>query len=165
MWTTAFAKVFHTEKSIVPTLLRIALGVVIFPHGAQKALGWFGGYGYEATMEYFTQTAGLPGFIAFMVIVIEFLGAVALIVGFGGRLAAIGVGIVMVGAIYTTHLPFGFFMNWSGAQPGEGFEYHILALGLAAGVTIAGSGAYSIDRWLARITSISAERTQTQRSA
>ena len=165
MWKTTGVKVFHTENSIVPTVLRVALGTVIFAHGSQKVLGWFGGYGYEATMNFLTQGAGLPAAIAFMVIVIEFLGAAGLIVGLGGRVAAIGIGSVMVGAIFTVHLPNGFFMNWSGAQPGEGFEFHILAIALAAGVAIAGSGAYSLDRWLARIISISTKPQLAQQAA
>jgi putative oxidoreductase len=140
----------RTEDSIVPTILRLALGTVMFAHGAQKALGWFGGYGYDATMGYLTGAVGLPGIVAFTVIAIEFVGAAALLVGAGGRLAALGIGSVMVGAVLTSHLGHGFFMNWAGAKGGEGFEYHILALALAAGVVIAGSGAYSVDRWLSR---------------
>jgi putative oxidoreductase len=144
------SKLIQTDNSILPTVARLSLGSVMFAHGAQKALGWFGGHGYEGTMGFLTQGVGLPAALAFLVIAIEFLGAAALIVGFGGRLAALGIGAVMVGAVFTAHLSNGFFMNWSGAQGGEGFEYHILAIALAAVVTIAGSGAYSIDRWLGR---------------
>lgn len=152
MWPSILNKLLHTEDSILPTVLRLALGIVIFPHGAQKVTGWFGGYGFEATMSWFTESAGFPAIIAFLVILIEFAGALALIIGLTGRLAALGVGVVMVGAVITTHLPYGFFMNWSGAQAGEGFEYHILALALAIGVMIAGSGAFSVDRWLVNKT-------------
>jgi len=146
-------KLTHTDDSIVPTVARIALGTVIFTHGAQKALGWFGGYGYEGTMGFLTQGVGLPALVAFLVIAIEFAGSAALIAGAGGRLAALGIGSIMIGAVLTTHLANGFFMNWSGSQGGEGFEFHILALALAAVVTIAGSGAYSVDRWLYRALS------------
>ena len=145
-WTN---RLLDTEDSIAPTILRVGLGSVIFAHGAQKALGWFGGYGYEGTMGYLTGPAGLPAAIAFLVILIEFLGAAALIAGAGGRLAAVGIGAVMVGAVLTSHVDNGFFMNWAGAQAGEGYEFHLLAIALAAGITITGSGAYSVDRWLA----------------
>lgn len=101
-------------------------------------------------MDYLTGTAGLPSAIALLVIVIEFAGAPALLVGLGGRLAALGVASVMVGAIATAHWSHGFFMNWAGTQAGEGFEYHILALALSGGIMIAGSGAFSVDRWLVR---------------
>lgn len=149
-------KLIQTNDSIVPTLARVSLGTVMFAHGAQKALGWFGGHGYEGTMGFLTQGMGLPGLIAFLVIAIEFAGSIALIAGAGGRLAALGIGAIMIGAVVTSHLSSGFFMNWSGAQAGEGFEFHILALALAGVVTMAGSGAYSVDRWLHR--SLSAAR-------
>lgn len=150
MLEKATKTLIRTNDSVVPTLLRLALGTVMFAHGAQKALGWFGGYGYEASMGFLTQGVGLPGIVAFAVIVIEFVGAAALIVGAGGRLAAFGIGSVMVGAVLTSHLSSGFFMNWAGTKAGEGFEFHILAVAMAAAVTIAGSGAYSVDRWLAK---------------
>jgi putative oxidoreductase len=147
---TAAQKLTQTSDSIIATLARVSLGSVIFAHGAQKALGWFGGYGYEGTMGFLTQGVGLPALIAFLVITIEFAGSIALIAGAGGRLAAFGIASLMVGAVVTSHLSNGFFMNWTGGQAGEGFEFHILALALAAVVTIAGSGAYSVDRWLYR---------------
>lgn len=148
MVKTIAERIVRTDDSIAPAVLRVGLGSVMFAHGAQKALGWFGGNGFEATMGYFTGPGGLPWLVAFLVIAIEFLGAAALIAGFGGRLAAFGIGAVMLGAIATVHADHGFFMNWYGAKQGEGFEYHLLAITLAAGVVVAGSGAYSVDRWL-----------------
>jgi putative oxidoreductase len=150
MLKQAAKRLLQTDNSIAPTILRVALGSVMFAHGAQKALGWFGGHGYDATMGFLTGGAGLPAPIAFLVIAIEFAGAAALVVGASGRLAALGIGVVMLGAIVTTHLDHGFFMNWFGTKAGHGFEYHLLAIGLAAGVTVTGSGAYSVDRWLLR---------------
>ncbi|HEX6790336.1 MAG TPA: DoxX family protein [Candidatus Krumholzibacteria bacterium] len=135
-----------TRASLTPTVLRVALGLVMFPHGAQKLLGWFGGYGFDGTMGFLTGQAGLPTPIAFLVIMIEFFGSLALIAGAFSRVAALGVIAVMVGAVATVHLPNGFFMNWSGAQAGEGFEYHVLAIGIALAVVISGSGLFSIDR-------------------
>lgn len=131
------------------TAARLALGAVMFPHGAQKLLGWFGGHGFSGTMGYFTEGMGLPWIVAFLVIVAEFFGSLGLIAGFLGRLAAAGIAAVMVGAVVTSHLSHGFFMNWTGTQGGEGFEFHLLALGLAAVVLIRGSGAFSVDRRLA----------------
>jgi len=141
-------RLLATEDSIAPAILRVGLGSVMFAHGAQKALGWFGGYGFEGTMGFLTGPVGLPSAIALLVIAIEFLGAAALVLGVGGRLAALGTAAVMVGAVVTTHAGNGFFMNWAGAQAGEGYEFHLLALALALGLTITGSGAYSVDRWL-----------------
>ncbi|MGH7338267.1 MAG: DoxX family protein, partial [Myxococcota bacterium] len=119
---------------------------VMLPHGAQKLLGWFGGYGFEGTMGYFTGTVGLPAAVALLVILAESLGALALIVGFAGRFMALGIAAVMTGAIVTAHAANGFFMNWTGAQAGEGFEFHLLAIALALVVALRGSGALSIDR-------------------
>ena len=138
-------RVLATEDAVAPTIARLALGLVILPHGLQKTIGAFGGYGFDGTMGFLTGTIGLPWIVAFTVIAIETLGALALIVGAGSRLAALGVASVMLGAVATTHLSNGFFMNWSGAQAGEGFEYHLLALALAAVVFVAGGGRASLD--------------------
>lgn len=129
-------------------MARAALGVVMFPHGAQKLLGWFGGYGWTGTMGFLTAKVGLPAPVASLVILIESLGSLALVAGFAGRVMAAGVAAVMIGAVATVHLANGFFMNWAGSQAGEGFEYHILAIALALVVMIGGSGAASVDRAL-----------------
>jgi len=121
----------------------------MFPHGAQKVLGWFGGYGWSGTMGFLTGQVGLPAALAALVIAIEFLAPVALVLGLGTRLAALGIAAVMGGAVVTVHAANGFFMNWSGTQAGEGFEYHLLALGLAAVLVVQGAGRLSLDRWLA----------------
>jgi putative oxidoreductase len=140
----------RTNDSFAPTLARLTLGLVIFPHGAQKALGWFGGYGYSGTMGFFTDTMHIPAVFAFLAIAAEFAGSLALIAGLFSRVAAFGIACVMIGAIATTHLPNGFFMNWNANQKGEGFEYHLLALGLALIVMIYGAGRASLDARLAR---------------
>lgn len=145
-----------TTSSWAPTALRIVLGAVIFAHGAQKAFGWFGGYGYEGTMGFLTGAIGLPAPLAFLVIFAEVAGGLALMAGLLSRVAALGVGAVMIGAVFTTHLDHGFFMNWAGSQQGEGFEYHLLVLAMTGSIAITGSGAASLDqllaRWLARDT-------------
>lgn len=141
---------FGTRNEFAPLLLRLTLAVVIFPHGAQKVLGWFGGYGWDGTMGYLTGTIGLPTAVAALVILIEFLGPVALLLGFCTRLAALGIVAVMVGAIQTVHRANGFFMNWGNAPTAkEGFEYHLLAIGIAVALLVAGAGSLSIDRKLA----------------
>ena len=134
------------SESTTALLARLALGVVVFPHGAQKLLGWFGGYGFDGTMGFLTSTAGLPSVIALLVILIEFFGALFLIAGFATRLAAIGVIANFAGVVATSHLNSGFFMNWY-AQPnkGEGVEYFILLFGLAIISLVAGGGRASVD--------------------
>lgn len=141
---------FKTEDSWSALALRIALGTVLFPHGAQKMLGWFGGYGFDGTMTFFTNTMNLPWIVGFAVIVIEFIAALSLILGFGTRGWSIGIIVLMAGIIISSHLSFGFFMNWSGAQAGEGFEYHLLIIGMAVALLLSGGGIYSIDRQLSR---------------
>ncbi len=136
----------QTDDSWSGLILRVTLGVVMFPHGAQKVFGWFGGNGFSGTMGFLTTQLNIPSVLAFLVIMAESVGAVMLIVGFVGRFAAFGVACVMLGAIALVHLPNGFFMNWSGKQAGEGFEYHLLALAISAAVMIAGSGKWSVDR-------------------
>jgi putative oxidoreductase len=127
---------------------RALLGAVMFPHGAQKLLGWFGGYGFDGTMKFFTQTLELPAVLALLIILAESLGALALLAGLGTRLAAFGISAVMLGAIVTTHWKVGFFMNWFGNQAGEGYEFHLLALALSVPLVIAGGGRCALDSWV-----------------
>jgi putative oxidoreductase len=144
-------KLIATDWEPAATVARLALGIVMFPHAAQKVFGWFGGYGLEGTYGFFTTgPLGLPGVLAGTVIAFEFLGSIMLILGALTRLGAFMIGTIMFGAIVTTHIPNGFFMNWTGKQPGEGFEYHILALGLALVTIMLGGGALSVDRSLTR---------------
>ena len=139
---------FRTEDSLSLLLVRLGLGIVMLPHGLQKTLGLFGGPGFSGTMEMFTSQ-GMPALLAFLVILSESLGSLGLIVGFLTRVAAFGCASVMLGAIGMVHWQNGFFMNWSGKQPGEGFEYHILALAVALALLIGGGGRASVDRSLA----------------
>jgi putative oxidoreductase len=141
---------FKTNDSLSGFIARLALGIVMFPHGAQKALGWFGGYGYHGTMGFFTGQLHIPALFAFLAIAAEFVGSIGLITGFLSRVAAFGIAVNMVVAIVTVHAANGFFMNWSGNQKGEGFEYHLLTIGLAVGVILAGAGKWSIDSVLSR---------------
>jgi putative oxidoreductase len=147
-----------TDTSKTLLFQRIALGIIILPHGMQKALGWFGGYGFDNTMTYFTDHLGVPAPFALLVILGESLGAFALIVGAGTRLTALGVVATMAGAILMEHLPYGFFMNWSGTQGGEGFELHLLAIALAIPLVIRGGGAYAVDTLVRQIAT---HRTRT----
>lgn len=145
-----FQKLVHTDDNYGSLAARLTLAIVMFPHGAQKVLGWWGGNGFSGTYEYFTATAGLPGIVALLVIFGEFLGPIGLAVGLMSRFAAFGLGLIMTGAIFMAHLQHGFFMNWYGNQAGEGFEYHLLVIGLAIVTMIQGSGALSIDRRLSQ---------------
>jgi putative oxidoreductase len=137
----------QTDGAVVGLILRLILAVVIFPHGAQKALGWFGGHGFKGTMKYFTNS-GIPTGFGLLAIAAEFLGPLGLTVGLLTRVAAFGIACVMLVAI-TVHWPHGFFINWYGNQKGEGIEYHLLALGIAITLIIVGAGAWSLDGVLA----------------
>ena len=143
--TTFMKHLFQTNDNFSYLVPRVILGCVMFPHGAQKLFGWFGGFGFTNTMTYFTQTAGIPWIIAFLIIMGESLGSLGLIVGFFTRLSALGFICIMVGAITTVHIPNGFFMNWFGKQAGEGFEYHLLVIGMSIPLLISGGGKYSVD--------------------
>lgn len=144
-------KILFTNSSNTAALVaRLALGIVVFPHGAQKLVGWFGGYGFTGTMGFLTGS-GLPWIIALLVILIEFFGAVMLISGFATRIAAVGIIVNFLGVVITSHLSNGFFMNWY-MQPnkGEGLEYFILLFGLAIVALIAGGGKASFDAVLSK---------------
>jgi putative oxidoreductase len=142
-----FRKLLGTEASWGMLVLRFALGVVFFAHGSQKVLGWFGGPGLDKAYGMFVGM-GIPGIFAACDIIAEFLGGIALVFGFLTRIAAFGIGVVMVVAVAMVHISNGFFMNWFGAMPAghEGFEYHILAFAMALALVIEGGGKFSLDR-------------------
>jgi len=139
---------FKTNDSFVPLIARLALGLAMFPHGAQKTLGWFGGYGFSGTMNFFTGQLHIPALFAFLAITAEFAGSIGLVTGFLSRVSAFGIAVTMLVATLLVHASNGFFMNWAGNQKGEGFEYHFLALGLALIVILAGGGKWSVDSLL-----------------
>ncbi len=141
--------IFRTTDDPGALVARITLGVVMLPHGLQKLLGLFGGAGFSGTVDYFVSS-GLPALVAILIIIGESFGAIGLIAGFLSRLAALGIAIIMLGAVVTVHLQNGFFMNWAGTAGGEGFEYHLLALGLAVIVLIKGGGLWSVDRAISK---------------
>jgi putative oxidoreductase len=141
-------QVLSAKNDWTGVVLRVMLGVVVAAHGAQKLLGWFGGYGFEGTMQYFTDTVGLPWLVGFGVILLESFGALLLIAGLGSRLLGAAMALLFVGIILTTHAQHGFFMNWFGNGSGEGMEFSLLAIGLSAGLVCNGSGRYSLDQLL-----------------
>ena len=143
-------KLMSTSDDVAFTMVRLVLGVVFFAHGAQKMLGWFGGFGFSGTMGFFTGAMHIPAPLAFLAIAAEFFGSLGLILGFLTRIAAFGIATNMVVAILTVHGAVGFFMNWTGSQKGEGFEYHLLVLAITAFLMIRGAGAWSVDGAIAR---------------
>jgi putative oxidoreductase len=144
----ALQKLFATDDAIAPLVLRLTLGGMILPHGMQKLFGAFGGHGFSGTMGYF-QSLGIPFLFGVAAILTEFFGGLALVAGAATRVAAALVGITLLVAAATVHLGNGFFMNWSGKAAGEGFEFHILAVGIALALVLTGGGRYSVDRRLA----------------
>lgn len=140
-------RLLETTNSLVPTVLRVALGGVIFAHGLQKVFGWFGGYGIDGTMGFF-RSIGVPAAVGALVIMSDFLGSLGLILGVATRFTAAAAALVMLGAALLVHLPNGFFMNWGGAPHGEGYEFHVLAIAMAVALVVTGGGRGSVDRWL-----------------
>lgn len=138
-----------TDDSWTGLLLRVTLGCVMWPHGAQKLLGWYGGFGFSGTIGFFTEQMHLPWIIAFLIVIGESFGSLALLIGLLTRFAAASIGVIMIGAITMVHWQHGFFMNWFGKQEGEGFEYHLLVIGIAAVLVLTGGGRWSVDGVLA----------------
>lgn len=144
-----FKKLIATKDDRAALVLRVMLGLVFFPHGAQKLLGWFGGYGFSGTMGFFSGQLEIPAMFAFLAIIAEFFGALGLLAGLFTRVAALGIMSVMLVAVPMLHAKHGFFMNWSGSQAGEGFEYHLLVIAMAVALIIRGGGTWSADKALA----------------
>lgn len=140
-----------TEPTTAPLILRITFAIVLWPHGAQLLLGWFGGYGYSASMHYFTSM-GMPAFLAFLVIFLEFFGSLFILLGLFTRLTSIACIILFLGMVTTVHKQFGFFMNWYGSMKGEGFEYHLFGIGILLALAVLGAGKASIDYLITKNT-------------
>ncbi len=136
---------FATSRDASLTVARLILASIFFAHGAQKALGWFGGAGFHGTMHMFTVYMNIPAVFAFLAIVAEFVGSLGLFVGFLTRIAAFGLVVVMLVAIFKVSLANGLL-----GRPGhEGFEFPLSLLALAFVIMIQGAGALSIDRAIA----------------
>jgi putative oxidoreductase len=138
-------KLLLTDDNPATIILRLGLGVVFFAHGAQKMLGWFGGPGFAGTMGAFTNYLHIPAPLAFLAIIAEFFGGLGLILGFLTRVAAAGITVNMLVAVALVHHNFGFFINWTGAQKGEGIEFHLLVVAMTAFLLVRGAGAFSLD--------------------
>lgn len=143
-----FQNLIRTSDDTAALIARVTAGLVMFPHGAQKMLGWFGGGGFSGTTAFFSGQLGIPAFLTALIIIGEFFGSLGLITGFLGRFCAAATIVIMLGAVFMVHLGNGFFMNWYGNQQGEGYEYHLLMIGLCLIVLLRGSGKMSIDRRL-----------------
>lgn len=139
-----------TNDNWTGLILRLTLGIVIFPHAVQKMFGWFNGPGLSGEIKFMTEMAKLPLWLAILAIVVECGGMMLLLTGFATRIAALGFFGLFIGMIACFHFKHGFFMNWFGKLPAgqEGFEYHLLVLGICIVLFITGGGNYSIDRWL-----------------
>jgi putative oxidoreductase len=140
---------FQTSGSVGPLVLRLLLAAVMFPHGAQKVLGWFGGAGFASVMQTFTSKMGIPAAFAVLAILTEFLGPIALFFGFLTRIGAFAIGFDMLVAAILVHVHFGFFMNWTGKQKGEGLEFDLLLWAICLGLILQGAGMFSLDRVIA----------------
>ncbi len=138
------AKIARTDTSSAQLFIRIALAAVIFPHGAQKTLGWFGGPGFAATIKAFAAS-GYSAPLVVLLMAVETLGPLMLLTGFLTRLAALAIGTSITICMFANHLQYGFFMNWFGKQAGEGYEYHLLVIGMCLALLFRGGGLFSID--------------------
>jgi len=143
-------KLLATDNDVTLLIVRVVLGSVMLAHGLQKTFGWFGGFGWTNTINYFTGTVGLPSILAAIIILIESVGAILLIAGVGARINALLLVIVIVGAFFVAHLPNGFYMNWFGNHKGEGFEFDILFWAIGILIVVKGAGRWSVDKWLER---------------
>ena len=146
------ASLLRTNRASCDALLlvlRVALALVIFPHGAQKMLGWYGGHGFAESLRGLTEHLRIPPVLAVLAILAEFVGSLLVLVGALTRLAALAISVNMAVAALTVHLPNGFFMNWNGQQRGEGVEYFIYALAIGLTLIVAGGGRLSLDARLA----------------
>lgn len=151
MLSGKFSRLFNTDENSYSLLfLRVVAAMAIFPHGAQKLLGWFGGAGLQATLNTFSAYLGIPSYLAILAVLAESVGALLLALGLFSRISASALAVTMIVAVFSVHIHNGFFMNWNGTAHGEGFEYHILYLAIVLVVAVKGAGALAMDSLLSR---------------
>ena len=141
---TLLSKLSQTDNNLGSIFLRVSFAIMMLPHGAGKLFGILGGFGFEKTMHHFTENLGIPYILALIAILIEFFSSLAILVGWQTRMNAFLLASVMLVAS-TFHFQHGFYMNWFGQQAGEGFEFHLLAVGMMLALTFLGGGRYSLD--------------------
>jgi len=141
--------IFNTVDTWGLLFLRLGLGGIFLAHGGQKLFGWFGGPGFDGTIQYFQQQLGIPMELTVLAMVAEFFGGAGIVVGLFTRLAALGICSVMLVAMVKVHLPNGFFMNWN-CSPGQGhgIEFNLALLAMAITLLCSGAGFASFDKWL-----------------
>jgi putative oxidoreductase len=140
-------KNLQISHDVIALVSRLTIGIVLFPHGAQKLLGWWSGHGYDGTMNYFTNTVGIPYEVGFLVIVIEFFCPILLILGIWTRVAAAAIMVVMVGVIISVQHQY-FFMDWFRNQQSEGMEFFLLMIGLCLVSILNGAGKFAVTKLL-----------------
>jgi putative oxidoreductase len=124
-------------------VLRLFLGVIFIPHGAQKLFGSFGGPGIEGMTGFHEQLGIKPAKpMAILAGLAEFAGGISMIVGFLTPLAALALIVTMIVAVITVHLKNGFF------AANGGFEFNLALAGMALTLLITGAGVYSLDHVL-----------------
>jgi len=136
----------QTDDNYGSIFLRVSFAIMIIAHGAGKLFGVFGGFGFEKTMQIFTEHFHIPWILGLAAFLIEFFSGLAILVGYQTRINAFLLASVMSVAGYF-HLEYGFYMNWFGKKAGEGFEFHILAIGMMLALAMLGGGKYSLDRY------------------
>ncbi len=128
-------------------ILRLTLAIVFFPHGAQKILT----HGWNESIAIYHNGMGIPLLFAFLALATEVFAPLFLVAGLFTRIAAFAIGFEMFMAITMVHFKNGFFMNWSGQQAGEGYEYHLLMIGIALALIMIGGGRWSLDRKISKL--------------
>lgn len=144
-------RIIQTNDNWGQLIARFTIGLVLFPHGAQKMLGLFGGPGFTLTLNVLTNQMQLPWIVAVLVILVEFFGSIFLIIGFASRVWSLAIAFLFIGIIFTAQIEHGFFMNWFGIQKGEGYEYSLLIIGIAISTLVNGSGRFSIDNKIFKV--------------
>lgn len=125
-------------------MLRIVTGLILIPHGCQKALGWFGGAGFARFTQIFDSIGYKPGAVWLSIIIfVELVGGLCLVLGLFTRVAALLVGLFMVNAIWTLWAK-GFF--WTAG----GWEYSLLILAVSLVFMVRGGGSCSLDGKMSR---------------
>lgn len=145
-----FQTTLKKSDAIGNLLLRLALAAVILPHGCQLFFGSFNGPGFNNAMAYFVEVERLPALVGLAVIFLQFFGSLFILFGLVTRFIALGLAGLFIGMIFTSHIEYGFFMNWFGTQQGEGFEYHLLVIGMAFSLVFTGAGSLSLDAMILR---------------
>ena len=143
MNTSIIKNILTSDNNNSALPLRLIAGIIFTAHGSQKLFAWFGGYGLEATGQWMESIGLTPGYLMALIAGgTEFFGGLLLLAGLLTRPTSLALAIIMIVAIFSSHIDNGLFLS------NNGYEFALALLAISIALLLQGGGKYSIDNIL-----------------